>query len=145
MTSIPLAHRGLCRNFDPTPPPCRISFDKDGHAIALTDLERSGQPAPAPTPMYAGVTANTPRVSVSSFSKARAHFGLSRISCPIARTLTRKGRKSPQLIKPFISINNSTLPPIPTTSDSTEWSLGFAIHPRTMLQVKDGWWSGLSL
>ena len=59
----------LRRNFDTTPPPCRISFDKDGHAIALTDLERSGRPAPAPTPMYAGVTANTPRVSVERFLK----------------------------------------------------------------------------
>ncbi|KAF1814418.1 formyltetrahydrofolate deformylase [Eremomyces bilateralis CBS 781.70] len=48
-------------NFDPTPPPCRISFDEAGHAVALTDLERSGKPAPAPTPIYAGVTANTPR------------------------------------------------------------------------------------
>ncbi|OKL61516.1 hypothetical protein UA08_03105 [Talaromyces atroroseus] len=48
-------------NFDATPPPCRITFAADGHAIALTDLERSGRPAPAPTPMYAGVTANTPR------------------------------------------------------------------------------------
>ncbi|KAJ4513919.1 monooxygenase [Exophiala dermatitidis] len=48
-------------NFDPKPPQCQISFDENGHAIALTDLERSGKPAPAPTPMYAGVTANTPR------------------------------------------------------------------------------------
>ncbi|KIV79064.1 hypothetical protein PV11_06651 [Exophiala sideris] len=48
-------------NFDPTPPPCHVSFDEDGHAIALTDLERADKPAPAPTPMYAGVTANTPR------------------------------------------------------------------------------------
>ncbi|KAI1616433.1 formyltetrahydrofolate deformylase [Exophiala viscosa] len=48
-------------NFDPTPPPCHVSFDEDGHAVALTDLERAGKPAPAPTPMYAGVTANTPR------------------------------------------------------------------------------------
>ncbi|RAO70504.1 uncharacterized protein BHQ10_006516 [Talaromyces amestolkiae] len=48
-------------NFDAIPPPCHITFAADGHAIALTDLERSGRPAPAPTPMYAGVTANTPR------------------------------------------------------------------------------------
>ncbi|WWC73362.1 uncharacterized protein I206_107329 [Kwoniella pini CBS 10737] len=48
-------------NFDPNPPPCTISFDKLGHAIALSELERQGKPAPAPTPMYAGVTANTPR------------------------------------------------------------------------------------
>ncbi|QKX55395.1 uncharacterized protein TRUGW13939_02488 [Talaromyces rugulosus] len=48
-------------NFEATPPPCRITFAEDGHAIALTDLERSGWPAPSPTPMYAGVTANTPR------------------------------------------------------------------------------------
>lgn len=50
------------RNFDVTPPPCRITFAADGHAVALTDLERSGRPAATPTPMYAGVTANTPRV-----------------------------------------------------------------------------------
>lgn len=56
------------RNFDATPPPCHITFAADGHAIALTDLERSGRPAPAPTPMYAGVTANTPRVFFSPFS-----------------------------------------------------------------------------
>jgi hypothetical protein len=61
---IPGADGDLRRNFDPTPPPCRISFDEDGHAIALTDLERSDKPAPAPTPVYAGVTANAPRVSV---------------------------------------------------------------------------------
>lgn len=71
---LPDADRCLCRNFDPTPPPCQISFDKDGHAIALTDLERSGQPAPSPTPMYAGVTANTPRVSIAySLLKCLAH------------------------------------------------------------------------
>ncbi|WWC64304.1 uncharacterized protein I303_106914 [Kwoniella dejecticola CBS 10117] len=48
-------------NFDPDPAPCTISFDEVGHAIALSDLERQGKPAPTPTPMYAGVTANTPR------------------------------------------------------------------------------------
>ncbi|OCF72559.1 hypothetical protein I204_06941 [Kwoniella mangroviensis CBS 8886] len=48
-------------NYDPNPPPCTVSFDKQGHAVALTKLERQGKPAPSPTPMYAGVTANTPR------------------------------------------------------------------------------------
>lgn len=61
-----ILYADICRgrNFDPTPPPCRISFDEDGHTVALTDLERSGLWAPTPTPMYAGVTANTPRVRV---------------------------------------------------------------------------------
>ncbi|WRT68786.1 uncharacterized protein IL334_005766 [Kwoniella shivajii] len=49
-------------NFDPNPPPCKVTFDDDGHAIALTGLEQEGNPSPSPTPMYAGVTANTPRV-----------------------------------------------------------------------------------
>ncbi|KAL8292308.1 hypothetical protein RQP46_001774 [Phenoliferia psychrophenolica] len=48
-------------NFDPSPPACKISFDKDGHAIALSESEHLGLPLPAPTPMYQGVTANTPR------------------------------------------------------------------------------------
>ncbi|KAF4126551.1 putative flavoprotein CzcO associated with the cation diffusion facilitator CzcD [Geosmithia morbida] len=48
-------------NFDPNPSPCYVSFDKDGHPVALTDLERSDQPAPSLTPMYGGVTANTPK------------------------------------------------------------------------------------
>ncbi|WVQ81677.1 hypothetical protein IAT38_003802 [Cryptococcus sp. DSM 104549] len=48
-------------NFDPNPPPCKVTFDAKGHAVALSDLEHAGQPAPTPTPMYAGVTANTPR------------------------------------------------------------------------------------
>lgn len=63
VSNIHYSNGKLCRNFDPTPAPCRISFDTGGHAIALTDLERSGTPSPTPTPMYAGVTANTPRVS----------------------------------------------------------------------------------
>ncbi|WVF67227.1 hypothetical protein IAT40_001975 [Kwoniella sp. CBS 6097] len=48
-------------NFDPKLEPCTISFDQDGHAVALTQSERGGKPGPSPTPMYAGVTANTPR------------------------------------------------------------------------------------
>ncbi|KAM0755829.1 formyltetrahydrofolate deformylase [Meredithblackwellia eburnea MCA 4105] len=54
---MPLPHR----NFDPKPPACKITFDQNGHAIALSPLEHLGLPTPAPTPMYAGVTANTPR------------------------------------------------------------------------------------
>lgn len=149
MSSSPQSNRVSRRNFDPTPAPCRVSFDKDGHAIALTDLERSGKPSPTPTPMYAGVTANTPRVSsISGFilhCKLRAYGGFLRILCPIVRTHTRKARSSTQLIKSFISIKNSTLPNTLPISDSVGWSLGCAIRPRAMLQTKSGWSSGLSL
>ncbi|WVO18202.1 hypothetical protein L204_105907 [Cryptococcus depauperatus] len=48
-------------NYDPQPPACNVTFDKDGHAVALSESERQGKPAPTPTPMYAGVIANTPR------------------------------------------------------------------------------------
>ncbi len=118
---IPPTDCVLHRNFNPVPPPCRISFDKDGHAIALTDLERSGKPAPTPTPMYAGVTANTPRVRIKFLStKLILINGFLRISCPIAQTHTLKARQNTQPIKSFISINNSTLPHSLTTFDSIE-------------------------
>jgi hypothetical protein len=143
--SKPYADEVLRRNLDPTPPQCRVSFDKDGHAVALTDLERSGKPAPAPTPMYAGVTANTPRVGDNFRSvKLVLTNGLFRISCPTARILTRKVRQTLRLIKSFTSISKNTLPPTQTISVSIGWSLGYIIHRKPIAQAKGGWWNGPS-
>ncbi|WVW79182.1 hypothetical protein I302_101148 [Kwoniella bestiolae CBS 10118] len=66
-------------NFDPNPPPCTISFDKQGHAVALTELERQGKPVPSPTPMYAGVTANTPRYQQRFAEKYTDYIRLNRV------------------------------------------------------------------
>lgn len=53
---------GLWADFDATPPEAVVTFDKYGQAIVLSENEHNGVLAPAPTPMYAGVIANTPRV-----------------------------------------------------------------------------------
>lgn len=50
------------RNYDPNPPLCRITYDSLGHAVALTEAEQHGRAIAPPTPVYAGVKANTPRV-----------------------------------------------------------------------------------
>ncbi|KII84013.1 hypothetical protein PLICRDRAFT_168562 [Plicaturopsis crispa FD-325 SS-3] len=52
---------GLWNLDNPPRSSCEISFTADGRAIALSPLERSGLPAPVPSPLYPSVTANTPR------------------------------------------------------------------------------------
>ncbi|GAA5852750.1 hypothetical protein JCM8547_002615 [Rhodosporidiobolus lusitaniae] len=47
-------------NYTAKPPPCKVIFDANGFAVALSDLEHAGLPAPAPSPVYGSVTANTP-------------------------------------------------------------------------------------
>lgn len=65
MSSLIGRSKLMTRNFDPSPPPARVTFDNHGQAVFLSELEHADVPAPAPTPMYAGVTANTPRVRVN--------------------------------------------------------------------------------
>ncbi|KAL1408910.1 monooxygenase [Vanrija albida] len=52
---------GLWADFDATPPEAVVTFDEYGQPIVLSENEHKGLLAPAPTPMYAGVIANTPR------------------------------------------------------------------------------------